>query len=446
MKYFGTDGFRGKANETLTAQQAFIVGSSFGQQLKEKFNQEKLMVYIGKDTRLSSDMLESALASGFASSGIEVHLLGIIPTPTVSYITKNSDAVGAVMISASHNPYYDNGLKLFNDQGEKMDPKTEEAIERVLDDPSLIELCDSDAIGKIKMDKKAIDSYLNYLEENVPVDLKGYKVILDCANGASVTTAVKAFEKTGADLIVLHQEPDGYNINTKCGSTHPESLQEAVKEHKADFGFAFDGDADRCIAVNEKGELFDGDHMLYSLGKFMKDKGTLNNNVIVTTVMANLGFFRAIEKLDIDSEKTAVGDKYVYEALNKRSGSIGGEQSGHIIFKEIANTGDGVLTALKLSEMVKETGQTLSESSKDCVIYPQTLKNIRVIDKEAALTNETILAEVNKVQEHLGSDGRILVRPSGTEPLIRVMVEAQTQEECDKCVDQVIEVIEQLGV
>lgn len=444
MKYFGTDGFRGKANESLTAYQAFLVGQGYGYVLSQKH--ESGFVYIGKDTRLSGDMLEHALAAGLSSMGLNVKLLGVLPTPVVSFITNHTDAVGAVMVSASHNPYHDNGIKLFNQLGEKLDKESEQIIEQVIDLELVPDCVAGDHIGRIETDESAVNLYLDYLHDHFDLDLSGYKIVLDCANGASISTAQKAFERLGCEVIMMHNHADGYNINTHCGSTHPESLQAKVVELKADAGFAFDGDADRCIGVNHKGELVTGDDVLFIVGRHLKQQGRLNNNLVVTTVMANLGLFKALEKIGIDSKQTAVGDKYVYEELVKSQGVIGGEQSGHIIFMDLAHSGDGVLTALKLVEVMRETNKSLAELSEDLVIYPQTLKNIKVNDKKSALENQQLVDKINQVTEALHGDGRILVRPSGTEPLVRVMVEAKTQDVCDAMVDEVIELIQTLNL
>lgn len=440
MKYFGTDGFRGKANLELTARHAFYVGLGLGSKLVKQF--ENSFIYIGKDTRLSSSMLESALAAGMSSAGVRVELLGVVPTPLVAYLTAQTKASGAIMISASHNPYYDNGIKIFNHLGEKADPQTEQFIEDVLDEIIKVDLALTNEIGIIEASTQDIDLYINYLYENIPVDLTGYTIVLDCGNGASVATARKAFERTGCHLIVLNDQPDGFNINAECGSTHPANLIAKVKEVNADMGFAFDGDADRCIGVTSSGKLVTGDEVLYIYGRHLKENNKLKNNLVVTTQMANLGLFRAFEELEIDTVSTLVGDKYVYEALNERDGIIGGEQSGHIIFRDLATTGDGVLTALKLCEVVATSQKSLDELSESLVIYPQTLKNVQVKNKHTAIENENLLNKVRETETVLGRDGRILVRPSGTEPLVRVMVEAKTQEQCDLLVDDVITLIE----
>lgn len=444
MKYFGTDGFRGEANVNLTANHAFLVGLSLGAQLAHKSS--KPFVFIGKDTRLSSSMLESAVAAGISSTGVGVKLLGVIPTPVVAYATANTDAVGAVMISASHNPYQDNGIKLFNEFGEKIDEETELRIEQVIDGLQEVQLASSDEIGYIEVDQVDVDYYLNYLQTNVPLDLSPYRIVIDCANGASVTTAEKVFKKTGCELIVMHNKPDGFNINTQCGSTHPESLVEKVLELNADMGFAFDGDADRCIGVDGKGNLITGDEFLFMYGRYLKENGQLLNNKVVTTVMANLGLYRAFDKLEIDTVQTDVGDKNVFEALNEHHAIIGAEQSGHIIFRDIASTGDGVLAALKMAELAVKTGKSLEQLTEDLIIYPQTLENIYVKDKVAALENSSLISKIKEVEERLGKEGRILVRPSGTEPLVRVMVEAPTSEICDNAVKEVIEHIKDLDL
>ncbi len=444
MKYFGTDGFRGKVNYTLDALQAFKVGACLGNALYNKHGKKN--VYVGMDTRLSSSMLEAGVASGLASMGMDVKLLGVVPTPVVSYITANSDAVGAVMISASHNPYYDNGIKLFSELGEKMDPDTEEYIERYLDNEFELEWVNGDNLGVIVYDdENTIHAYMDYLKENLSMDLSGLKIVLDCANGASVSTAKKAFELFGGEVVVMNDQPDGYNINTKCGSTHPEQLVQKVLELNADAGFAFDGDADRCIGVNHLGDLVTGDDVLYLVGKYLKKNNKLKNNLVVTTVMANLGLFRALEREGIDYRSTQVGDKYVFEVLGQEDGVIGGEQSGHIIFKDIAHTGDGVLTALKLVEIMVHENKSLKELTNGLVIYPQTLKNLKVKDKQVVLEDSSVNDLIAEIETRLNKDGRILVRPSGTEPLIRVMVEAKDQLTCDSIVDEVIDYIVQRG-
>lgn len=439
MKYFGTDGFRGKANESLTALQAFKVGAAFGNLLKQTIS--KPTVLIGKDTRLSSGMFEAAIAAGLSAYGCHVGLLDVCPTPMLAHATKNSSANAGIMITASHNPFYDNGIKLFNEEGEKIAEEIEQQIERHLEGRAELILPDNAEIGLITHEPEALEKYLLHLKESVSTSLKGYKVVLDCANGASVTTAKRAFEMLEADVIVMHDQPDGLNINVECGSTHPHSLIEKVKEEKADMGFAFDGDADRCIAVDHTGELIDGDKTLYICGNFMRDQGELNNDLIVTTVMANLGLFRKWEELKFRTEVTRVGDKYVYEAMLSKDGMLGGEQSGHIIFKKHASTGDGVLTALKLSEVVASTKQSLHDLARDLIIYPQTLKNVRVNDKETALSDVDVRRKMSEIDHRLGKTGRLLVRPSGTEPLVRVMVEAESQEICDLFVKEVVDII-----
>lgn len=443
MKYFGTDGFRGKANESLTATHAFQVGKAYGYALVNQFNNP--IVLIGKDTRLSSSMLEHALAAGFSSVGVRVHLLGVIPTPAVSYLTSTSEAVGAVMVSASHNPYYDNGLKLFNEFGEKVKEDVEATIEQYIE--GLVEIKDAafDHIGEIMVDEAAVQTYLTYLHDNIVVNLKGKKIVLDCAHGATVTTALQAFEKTGAQLIVCANTPDGYNINDEVGSTHLDYLKEQVLLHQADAGFAFDGDGDRCLAIDHAGNEVNGDHMLYFLGKYFKQQGKLKNNLVVSTVMANLGLFKALAAQDVEVLKTKVGDKYVYEEMVNKDGIIGGEQSGHIIYRTLARTGDGVLTALLVASLMDQTGQSLQALCQGLTIYPQRLKNLRVKDKQAVLQDPQIQKYFEEISQALGNDGRLVVRPSGTEPLFRVMVEAPSQQQCDKLVDEIISHIQERG-
>ncbi len=439
MKYFGTDGFRGKANESLTAYQAFKVGASLGYWLKQQ--NKNVTVLVAKDTRLSSSMFEAAISAGLSGYGCDVELLGVCPTPMLAFAIKNTEAQAGIMITASHNPYHDNGIKLFNDLGEKMSADVEQHIERHLEGRTELILPAHHEIGTIQPAEHVFEDYFEHLKKTISTDLSGYKVVLDCANGATVTTAQRVFELLNAQVIMMHNEPDGLNINVDCGSTHPESLIERVLEEKADMGFAFDGDGDRCIGVDNQGHIIDGDKTLFVSGNFMRSQGRLNNDLIVTTVMANLGLFRKFEELNILTEVTAVGDKYVYEAMLEKDGILGGEQSGHIIYREHSSTGDGVLTALKLAEAVVVTGQSLHDLAKDLVIYPQTLVNVRVKDKESALSDVDVRKKMAEIDHRLGKTGRLLVRPSGTEPLIRVMVEAESQQVCDDFVLEVVQVI-----
>ncbi len=442
-KYFGTDGARGRANDTLTLDMAVKIGQYLGWYYgKEK----QANILIGKDTRLSSAMFEMGLAAGATSTGASVYLLGVCPTPSVSYLIQNQNFDCGVMVSASHNPYYDNGLKLFNNQGMKMSAEVEEQIEEYMDGNITIPFALDDAIGQVIPYSSGMEIYKAYLNKCVNVDLQGMHIALDLANGSATSCAYDILTGLGAKVDVLHASPDGININTDCGSTHPEKLQRVMSDGKYDVGFAFDGDADRLIAVNEDGELVNGDHILYICGCHMFDKHTLKKNTVVTTVMSNLGLYRAFDRKGIVYEQTAVGDKYVFECMNNHDYAIGGEQSGHIIFKKHANTGDGLLSALKLLEVMKDTGLSLKALSKDLFIYPQLLQNVQVKNKQEALKDPTLLACVDEVAKELGDEGRILVRPSGTEPLVRVMVEAKTDELCEKYVSHVVNFIKMKGL
>lgn len=442
-KYFGTDGARGKANVTLTLDMAIKIGQYIG----SYYSKEKhARIVVGKDTRLSSDMFEAAIVAGATSTGANVYVVGTCPTPCVSYLIRKDKFDCGVMISASHNPFYDNGIKLFNGDGKKMDPEVEDLIEKYIDGEIDVEVAIDEKVGKMVDYSESLSLYESWLKNIVNCDLTGMNIALDLANGSATSCALDTLRDLGAKCKVIHTTPDGININTQCGSTHPEDLQALMKTGKYDVGFAFDGDADRLIAVDEEGNLFDGDHTLYVCGKYFSKTGKLNKNTIVTTVMANLGFYKAMEACKINTEQTAVGDKYVFECMEANDYSIGGEQSGHIIFKEHANTGDGLLTALKLLEVMTHEKKSLKQLSEGLTIFPQLLVNIRVKDKNVAMADEAVLAEVEKVKEVLGDDGRILVRTSGTEPLVRVMVEATTHELCHKYVYQVIDVIKARGL
>lgn len=442
-KYFGTDGARGRANDTLTMEMAIAIGRFIGSYYSKDSHAR---IVIGKDTRLSSDMFEAAIIAGATSTGADVYVVGTCPTPCISYLIGREGFDCGVMISASHNPFHDNGIKLFNGQGKKMDPEVEAQIESYMDGAIDVELAINEMIGKKVDYREGLSLYETWLRGLVSCDLTGMHIALDLANGSATSCALETIESLGAKCDVIHGNPDGININTHCGSTHPQDLQEMMRTGKYDVGFAFDGDADRLIAVNEDGELFDGDYILYVCGNYYSKTGKLNKNTIVTTVMANLGFYKAMERHAINTEQTAVGDKYVFECMEANDYSIGGEQSGHIIFKEHANTGDGLLTALKLLEVMTHEKKSLKQLSEDLIIYPQLLVNIRVKDKHAAMEDEAVLAEVEKVSQILGEDGRILVRTSGTEPLVRVMVEASSDELCHKYVYQVIDVIKARGL
>lgn len=439
-KYFGTDGVRGRANEGLTLDMAIQIGQYLGMYYgKEKHAR----ILIGKDTRLSGDMFELGLAAGATSMGAQVYLLGVCPTPAVSYLIQKERFDCGIMVSASHNPYYDNGIKVFNHNGEKMEEDVLLQIEDYIDGKNTLTLNTGDKIGEYFEWQDGLEIYMSWLKEIVPVDLSGFKIAVDNANGSATSTAIETLDSLGATVEAISNSPNGININKNCGSTHPEKLQQMVKEGDYDIGLAFDGDADRLIAVNAKGELVDGDYILYICSRYMKSVNRLNKNMCVTTVMANLGLYKALDANKIDYVQTPVGDKYVFEEMQKNDYYLGGEQSGHIIFYENAVTGDGLLTALKLLEIMKNTGKSLEELSEGLFIYPQLLKNVKVNDKEAALKDEALWKVVKEVEDELKDEGRILVRPSGTEPLVRVMVEAKTDELCQQYVQRVVDFIEE---
>lgn len=443
-KYFGTDGFRGEANRKLTVEHAFKVGRFLGWYYGQEY---KARIVIGKDTRRSSYMFEYALAAGLTASGADAYLLHVTTTPSVSFVVRTEDFDCGIMISASHNPYYDNGIKVINGRGEKLEEETIEKIESYLDgEMGEIPFAKRDAIGRTVDYAAGRNRYIGYLISLATRSFKNMRIGLDCANGSASAIAKNVFDALGAETHVINNTPDGLNINTNCGSTHIEGLQKYVLENHLDVGFAYDGDADRCLAVDSEGKLVDGDKILYVCGKYMKEQDTLVNNTVVTTVMSNFGLYKAFEREGISYEKTAVGDKYVYENMSQNGHCLGGEQSGHIIFSKHATTGDGILTSLKLMEVILEKKETLAKLADEVQIYPQVLKNVRVKDKEAAQADRDVQAEVQKVSDALGDTGRILVRPSGTEPLIRVMVEAPTDEICGKYVAQVVEMIEKKGL
>ena len=446
-KYFGTDGFRGEANVTLTVEDAYKVGRFLGWYYGQKTKADRCRVVIGKDTRRSSYMFEYSLVSGLTASGADVYLLHVTTTPSVSYVVRTEEFDCGIMISASHNSYYDNGIKVINGRGEKLEEETIEKIESYLDgEMGEIPFAKRDAIGRTVDYAAGRNRYIGYLISLATRSFKNMRVGLGCANGSASAIAKNVFDALGAETHVINNTPDGLNINTNCGSTHIEGLQKYVVENHLDVGFAYDGDADRCLAVDSEGKLVDGDKILYVCGKYMKEQGTLVNNTVVTTVMSNFGLYKAFEREGISYEKTAVGDKYVYENMSQNGHCLGGEQSGHIIFSKHATTGDGILTSLKLMEVILEKKETLAKLADEVQIYPQVLKNVRVKDKEAAQADRDVQAEVQKVSDALGDTGRILVRPSGTEPLIRVMVEAPTDEICGKYVAQVVEMIEKKGL
>lgn len=442
-KYFGTDGFRGEANKNLTYEHAIKIGRFLGWYYGEKQG-KKARVVIGKDTRRSSYMFEYALCTGLMASGADAYIMHVTTTPSVAYITKVDDFDCGIMISASHNPYYDNGIKLFNGNGEKMDEATILEIEDYIDGKLEIPVATRD-VGCTVDYVAGRNRYLGYLISLSRFSFKDVKVGIDAANGASWSMAKAVFEALGAKTYVINAQPDGYNINTDCGSTHIEHLQKFVVENGLDVGFAFDGDADRCLCVDEKGNVLTGDHIIYIYGLYMKERDILINNKVVTTIMSNFGLYKALDKVGIEYDKTNVGDKYVYENMVQTGNRIGGEQSGHIIFTKYATTGDGILTSIKMMEVMLAKKKKMSELAAPVVFYPQVLKNVRVKSKPDAQNDPDVQAAVQKVADELGSDGRILVRESGTEPVIRVMVEAGTDEICEKYVDSVIEVIKAKG-
>lgn len=438
-KYFGTDGFRGEANLSLTVEHAYKVGRFIGWYFGKE---HKCKVVIGKDTRRSSYMFEYSLVAGLTASGADAYLLHVTTTPSVSYVVRTEDFDCGIMISASHNPFYDNGIKLINSRGEKIEESVIEEIEKYIDgDMEEIPFATREAIGCTVDYVAGRNRYMGYLISLAVYSFKGKRIGLDCANGSASSVAKNVFDALGAKTYVIHNEPNGTNINDNCGSTHIESLQKLVVEEKLDAGFAFDGDADRCLCVDENGNVVDGDLILYIYGCYMKERGKLINNTVVTTVMSNFGLYKAFDAVGINYEKTAVGDKYVYENMTANGHRLGGEQSGHIIFSKYASTGDGIITALKMMEVMLAKKKSLSELAKPVEIYPQLLKNVRVTDKTQAQNDPDVKAAVEAVAKALGNDGRILVRESGTEPLVRVMVEAQSNELCEKYVNQVVDVI-----
>ena len=445
-KYFGTDGFRGEANVDLTVEHAYKVGRFLGWYYSQEAPDERCRIVIGKDTRRSSYMFEYSLVAGLTASGADVYLLHVTTTPSVSYVVRTEGFQCGIMISASHNPYYDNGIKVINERGEKLEESVIEKIEAYLDGAmGEIPLAKKDAIGRTVDFAAGRNRYIGYLISIATRSFKNMKVALDCANGSASAIAKNVFDALGAETHVIHNDPNGLNINENCGSTHIEELQKFVLQEKCDVGFAYDGDADRCIAVDADGQVVDGDRIMFICGKYMKEQGSLFDNTVVTTVMSNFGLYKAFEREGIGYEKTAVGDKYVYENMAATGRCLGGEQSGHIIFSKHATTGDGILTSLKVMEVILEKKQTLAKLASEVEIYPQVLKNVRVEDKKAAQEDEAVQAETKKVAEALGSNGRILLRQSGTEPVVRVMVEAPDMETCQQYVDQVIRVMKERG-
>ena len=436
-KYFGTDGFRGKAGVVLTAEHAFKTGRYLGWHYKKE--NENAKIVIGKDTRLSSYMYENALAAGIVSSGCDAYLLHVTTTPSVSYITRTEHFDCGIMISASHNPYYDNGIKLMNNEGEKMDDDLQDEVEKYID--GLIEeipYATDDKIGRTVDFYNGRNRYIGYLAGIPTKSFEKRKIALDCSNGAAHMIAPAVFNACGAKTYVINDQPDGINVNKDCGSTHIEGLKRYVKENGYDLGFAFDGDADRCLAVDENGNEVNGDVIMYICGKYLKAQGKLPSDTIVVTIMSNFGLFKALDEIGIRYEKTAVGDRYVYENMKENDYMLGGEQSGHVIFRKYAHTGDGILTALMLMEVLISTNLPLSVLASECKMYPQVLKNVEVDDKDLTLEDEAVKQSVEECTKSLGKSGRVLLRKSGTEPVLRVMSEAGSLEECEEQVDHII--------
>ncbi|MCM1007544.1 MAG: phosphoglucosamine mutase [Ruminococcus flavefaciens] len=456
-KYFGTDGFRGTANVNLTADHAFKVGRFlgwyYGEIKRRNGDNTAPRVLIGKDTRLSSYMFEYSLVGGLTASGADAYLLHVTTTPSVAYISRVDGFDCAIMISASHNPYHDNGLKLINRYGEKMEDEVINLVEAYLDDKleifgqswSELPFALDDKIGRTVDYVSGRNRYIGYLISLGVYSFRGKKIGLDCANGAAWNVAKAVFDALGAETHVINAEPNGTNINNNAGSTHIGNLQKFVVENNLDAGFAYDGDADRCLCVDEKGGVISGDHILYIYGRYMKEREKLVNNTVVTTVMSNFGLYKAFDEIGINYAKTAVGDKYVYEYMKENGCRLGGEQSGHIIFSKYASTGDGILTSLKIMEVIMARGKTLSELAAPFKVYPQVLENVKVKDKSAAQADKDVRAAVEKAAAELGESGRILVRESGTEPLVRVMVEAEDEETCRRYVEEVVDVLKANG-
>lgn len=438
-KYFGTDGIRGIAGESLTADLSFKVGKALGKLLTEKKEHPK--VVIGRDTRISCDMIEHALTAGLTSTGVNVMTVGTIPTPAIAYLTKTIETDSGIMISASHNPYQDNGIKIFGPDGFKLTDEEELEIESLIDNSEQIKNASFDKIGKVYSGNELTQKYIQHIKQSIPGDLSDIKIALDCANGATTGVAPFIFGDLEADIETIGCQPNGININDNVGSTKIETISEFVKENNVDVGFAFDGDGDRVLAVDAKGHVVDGDKIMFILAKHLKKQGELKDNMVVSTVMSNIGFYKAIEENGLQSVKTAVGDRYVVEEMRKNDYSLGGEQSGHIVLMNYATTGDGILTAVKLADIIKTSEKSLEELASEVNIYPQKLVNIKVVDKKTAMEDSEILAECEKVEKELEGNGRILLRASGTENLIRVMVEASSNELTDKYCEQVARIV-----
>jgi len=439
--YFGTDGIRGVANSELTPEFTMKLGRILGHKLKSKKQRPKVL--IGRDTRVSGELLESALIAGLISSGADVLTLGVITTPGVAYLTKNLDVEIGVMISASHNPVQDNGIKVFNHTGYKLSDEEEAEIETLLDSEDQLPRPIAGDIGRVEDFQMGSQKYMNFIKGIVGKTLESLKIVIDCANGASSVLAPQLFAALDANIITISSNPDGVNINESCGSTHPEYLANAVVEHEADLGFAFDGDCDRLIAVDGEGNIIDGDYIMFIVGCYLSEKGLLKQDTVVSTVMSNLGFYNAAKEHGLKSIPTKVGDRYVLEEMLKNNYNFGGEQSGHLIFLDYASTGDGLLSAVQLAKIVVEKGKSLKELAQGMKKYPQLLKNLRVEDKEAMMSNEAIKAEIAAVEAHMNGKGRVLVRPSGTEPLVRVMVEAETEALCENYVNRILDVVKE---
>ena len=438
-KYFGTDGIRGIAGESLTADLSFKVGKALGKLLTEKKEHPK--VVIGRDTRISCDMIEHALTAGLTSTGVNVMTVGTIPTPAIAYLTKTIETDSGIMISASHNPYQDNGIKIFGPDGFKLTDEQELEIESLIDNSEQIKNASFEKIGKVYGGNELTQKYIQHIKQSISGDLSEIKIALDCANGATTGVAPFIFGDLEADIETIGCQPNGVNINDNVGSTKIETISEFVKENNVDVGFAFDGDGDRVLAVDANGNIVDGDKIMFILAKHLKEQGELKDNMVVSTVMSNIGFYKAIEENGLQSVKTAVGDRYVVEEMRKNDYSLGGEQSGHIVLMNYATTGDGILTAVKLANIIKTSGKSLEELASEVSIYPQKLVNIKVIDKKTAMEDSDILAECEKVEKELEGNGRILLRASGTENLIRVMVEASSDELTDKYCEQVAKIV-----
>ena len=438
-KYFGTDGIRGIAGESLTADLSFKVGKALGKLLTEEKEHPK--VVIGRDTRISCDMIEHALTAGLTSTGVNVMTVGTIPTPAIAYLTKTIETDSGIMISASHNPYQDNGIKIFGPDGFKLTDEQELEIESLIDNSEKIKNASFEKIGKVYGGNELTQKYIQHIKQSITGDLSDIKIALDCANGATTGVAPFIFGDLEADIETIGCQPNGVNINDNVGSTKIETISEFVKENNVDVGFAFDGDGDRVLAVDAKGNIVDGDKIMFILAKHLKEQGELKDNMVVSTVMSNIGFYKAIEENGLQSVKTAVGDRYVVEEMRKNDYSLGGEQSGHIVLMNYATTGDGILTAVKLANIIKTSGKSLEELASEVSIYPQKLVNIKVIDKKTAMEDSDILAECEKVEKELEGNGRILLRASGTENLIRVMVEASSDELTDKYCEQVAKIV-----